>query len=269
MFLPLLFSVAVILSLCFLRHRKMYITAGILSFCFLASAAFCILNFKSQSKNVSVTVLKDSWLSKSIFIADGDENLYIELGGRKSGIKTVFLHGYSYLDGYVLNGVTEADYMKLESALTQINIKTIYLPSAESAEDDPMIHKIKVLAKDRGCDIINYNMAIYLNTGYSAVEVVRGENALSESVVVKVKRDGKTVSVYGGARTGNPYDYGRSDVAVILKGFENPYEVPCFERCVQGEAQAGDTAVTHNYSETGYVRVAIQDRAVEVSMDEP
>lgn len=269
MFLPLMLSLALILSLCFLRHKKLYITAGILSVCFIASTAFCIFNFRSQSKNISVTALEDSWIYQSLFIADGDENLYIELGGKKSGIKTVFLHGYSYLDRYVMNGVTEADYLKLEAALSQINIKTIYIPYSDSVVSDSVVRKIKVLAKDRGCDIISYNMAIYLSTGYSAVEIVSGgKNTLSDSFVIKVKRDGKSIGIYGGERTRNPYDYGACNVAVIRKGFEKPYEIPCSERCIKGEVQNGDI-VTHDYSKTDYVRVAIKNRAVEVSMNEP
>lgn len=274
MFLPLVFSIAVILTLCTLQHKKMYITAGVLSFCFAASVAFCILNFNAQSKKASVTAVQDGWLYKSVFIADSGENLYIELGGRKSGIKTVFLHGYSRLDGYVMNGVTEADYGKLENALTQINIQKIYVPVVTgSAEADAMIQKIKVLAKDRGCDIINYNVAIYVNTGYAAVEIKSGgKSALSDSLVVKVKRDKKVVSVYGGDKTGNPYDYQASDAAVMLEGFADPYAVPCSERCVKvkKDGQSGEnTGNIHDYSETDYIRVAIRNRAVEVSTDEP
>jgi competence protein ComEC len=272
MFLPLVFSLAVILSLCILRHKRMFITTGILTFCFIASTAFCILNFKSQCKDISVTAVTDGWLYKSLFVADDDGTLYIELGGKRSGIKTVFLHGYSHLDRYVMNDITESDYTKLEDALTQINVKTIYIPDVDSGVAiDSVIHKIKVLANDRGCDIITYNTAIYLNTGYSSVEIVNGgKGTLSDSLVVKVKRDGRTVSVYGGDRTGNPYDYAASDTAVILEGFEKPDEIISTQRCIKEKDQNGtSTGNIHDYSETDYVRVSIKDRAVEVSMDEP
>ena len=274
MFLPLIFSLAVICSLCMLRQKRMVVTTGILTFCFIVSTAFCIFNFKSQCKDISVTAVTDSWLSKSVFIADDDKTLYIELGGKRSGIKTIYMHGYSHLDKYVMNGVTASDYIKLEDALTQINIKTVYIPMTENAdaETESVIRKIKVLAKERGCDIITYNAAIYVQTGYSAVEITNGgKDSLSDSLVVKVKRDGRTVGIYGGERTSNPYDYGAIDTAVILEGFEKPDEVICTIRCIKKQAQPGveTTGNIHDYSETDYVRVTIKDRAIEVNTDEP
>lgn len=274
MSLPLGFSIAAILSLCLLRRKKMFVAAGVLSVCFVASTAFCIISFNVQSKKASLAAVQDGWLYKSLFIADGNENLYIELGGRKSGVKTIFAHGYSRLDGYVMNGVTEADFQKLADALSQINVRTVYVPAAQgSVERDKMIEKIKVLAKDRGCDIISYNMAIYKNTGDSAVEIIRGgENALADSVVVKVRRDGRTVRVYGGEKTKNPNDYQACDAAVMLEGFADPYAVPCLERCVKvgkNDHPGDDAGRIHDYSQTDYVRVAIREGAVEVSTDEP
>lgn len=276
MFLPLIFSLAVILSLCFLRHKKMYIIAGVLSFCFIASTAFCIFNFNSQCEKTSVTALEDSSGYKSLFIGDSGESLYVDLGGKKSGIKTVFSHGYSKLDCYVMNSISEQDYIKLEDALTQINIKSVYIPEtrASNVETDGIIEKIKVLANDRGCDIINFNNAIYKYTGYSSVEIKRGgESALTESLVVKIKRDGRSVAVYVGLRTGNKYDYGGSDTAILLSSFEKPYkDIYCTDYCMKINGEKADESVKgniHDYSSTDYIRVTIKDRTAEVSTDEP
>lgn len=276
MFLPLIFALAVIFTLCFLRRRKMHISAGVFTLCFIASIIFCIADFNIQSKKAGITALNDSYAYKSLFAADGEKNFYIDLGGKKSGISSVYKHGYCYLNYYVMNSISQADIAKLENALAQINIENIYVPVTDLSEKGNL-EKIKMLAKKRGCGIIKYNTFIFENIGYSSIEIKRNSDyRLSENFFAVIKRSGKNVAVYGGAETGSSEELEYSDAVILLGTTEEVYRnIYCASCCLKldGYNKMPELDIQaekiYDYSETDYARIILKDKAVEVNLDEP
>lgn len=271
--LPLLFALVTIFALCILKRKKMFIAVGVLSVCFSLSIIFCIINFNIQSENTTITALNDSYAYKSLFIADGDECIFMELGGKKSGISTVYKHGYCKLDYYVMNDITESDVVKLENALAQINIKSVYIPKVIS-RDKELHRKIKLLANSRKCDIIEYNTTLFENIGSATITVKRNKDfALSASFIAAIKRSGQSIRVFGGERIDSALEYGYSNAVITLKNFEKPYDnIICDYRCMKVKdnnftENKGETV--YNYSDTNYVQIELKNKSLEVSLNEP
>ncbi|PKM62428.1 MAG: hypothetical protein CVU97_05335 [Firmicutes bacterium HGW-Firmicutes-21] len=273
---PAALAVTVIASVCVLRRKSMYIAAGALTVCFIASLAFCIISNDIKKEDTSFVVLNDSFAYKSLFIADGNECLYIELGGKKSGISTVYKHGYRSLDYYVMNGLTRSDFVKLESALAQINISAIYIPEVK-VEQTELYYKIKMLANTRDCDIIEYDTIIFENIGYSMVTVRSSDELdLADSFIAVLEKSGKSIRVYGGERIPYSNEYGYSDVVISLRSFTEPYEdIYCSYRCMRVMGKDDEARYNaegeflYDYSITDYVRVTFRNKLTEVNLSEP
>lgn len=281
MIIPLLFAVAIILTFCLLRRRKMFIAVGILSLCFLTSIALCIANFKEQCENTTITALHDSFAYQSLFIADSGESMYIELGGKRSDISTVYQHGYCRLDYYVMDGITKAKIILLENALAEVNIATVYVPMPQSDEKE-LYNQIKVLAKRRNCVIIEYGFYTSFRVGNSSVTIRSGSDILSESFVATVKTNRKSIRIYGGTAI-NSYpsqstESGYSDVVIMMNSFDsaNIYEgILCKYRCIKSteENALPDSRVgietIFDYTESSSVLITMNEETVEVNLDEP
>jgi len=269
MILPLLFALAAILALCLLRRRKMFIALGIFSLCFMASITFCIINFKIQSDKSIITVLNDSYTYKSLFIADESENIYFELGGKRSNISTVYKHGYCRLDYYVMNDVTGTDIVKLESALAQINIKTIYIPDKGQDKID-LYKKIKLLANRHNCDIIKFDTTLFDNIGNATVIVKnKRDNALSASFIATISKSGQSIRVYGGKPIDSITEYGYSSVVIILESFDSTdYNMKSDYRCIK-LSDENNTNDKTSYLYDKYLQILLKNKAIEVDLNEP
>ncbi|HBR30449.1 MAG TPA: hypothetical protein DD733_00035 [Clostridiales bacterium] len=279
LFIPLIFSLAVILALCLLRRRHMYISVAALSLCFVLSVVFCIVSFNIRRENNSITVLNDSYSQKSLFIADSKECMYMELGGKRSGISTVYKHGYCRLDYYIMNGDSPGDIAKLESALAEINVASVYIPMSVH-QDTVKYNKIKQLANSRDCDIIEYNIYTTFRIGDSSVALrIKDGEMLSDGFSASVNGNGRTARVYGGSRVSSIADKNTefSDAVILVNSSEESDifdDILCVYRCLRLNRQNSPKAFREgervfDYSESDYVMITMNENSVEVNLNEP
>ncbi len=270
--IPLAFALAIIASLCFLRRKRMYAVAGALLICFIASTAFCVISFNTQSRNSTAVAVKDSFAYKCLFVADGKETIYIDLGGARSGISTVYRQGYCRLDYYVMNGLTLSDLAKLEAALAQINISAVYIPEVR-ADNSEHYERIKRLAKERGCAIMEYENIIFENIGRTMVTIKSdSDRILARSFAAVLERSGKSIAVYGGERL-DYHDYELDDAVVLFNDFDNSTVIYCDYLIVHKDKKAPPesiyTEAAYDFSETDYAQLKIKNKSIEVSLIEP
>ena len=252
----------------------MYIAAGTLSLCFFASVVFCNISFNNMQENRAVVAYNDGFLYNSLFIADRKNSLYIDMGGRKSGVSAIYKHGYCDLDCYVMTALSDEDETRLENALSKINIFAVYIPK-ESGEYR-LSDRIKKLAKKRNCDIIEYNKFINKNVGRASVEIKSDiNNGIPSRFTAEINRDDKSIKLYSGLRSEDKEDFGFNDAVITTSDFTDPYtDIFCVYRCLKlsnntpPESRAGAEKI-YDFTESEYIRIEITDKSVEVDTYEP
>ena len=211
MFIPIILSLCIICSLVFLPRRyilRSFVCTTIL-FCFSLYGCWLINN---------------NYISTRVFVEYGDDygeyvycqspnyNTYIDVGGYSSETDSVFKNGFVSLDRYVLLDYDAYSLKRFDRLGGSMKIGTLYLPNPQDSYEMGLYLQIKELAKQRNCDIIEYNEFYEENLSNGlAVEIFNDK----DKQLIYITIDEKSVRFLGGNSDQPIYD----DVAIAMSDF--------------------------------------------------
>ena len=195
MFIPLVFSALLIISLVFLKKKRLAFSV-IFSCLFVISFAICAVVNNIRLSNLAYVEV-GTGMSEYIYFSDSRENIYVDLGGSVADKSAVFSNGENSLKNYALTSLDKKSLRRLDKVTASLNVSVLYVPCPENKVQQIVFDEIKTFAKQRNCDIITYVKDFSFDVQNEKFRFNRRDYYKSVCTYAEISAFGKRIDILG------------------------------------------------------------------------
>ena len=266
-FIPVILSVAVIVSLMLLKEKRTVVCCSLMG-AFFVSLICCNLINNIQNQSTALIEYGTDGGEYAYYSYNGS-NLYIDLGGYTANTKAVYKSGETSLDNYFMLEYSDYGLKRLDAMSGTIKINNLYVPYPKNDFEADCISKIKELANQRNCDIIYFKDNLSKRINDQAVMQISGiyGNLASETSIYFIVNDIKINILDNGYKNAV---YG--DVAVLTSQYNGKVSDISATDIYYNNKLANKNLILENDSFTGFensLRIKINVKEREFNVYEP